>query len=539
MDSSDYSIKRQIEYKRKRYNDMTKEEIRVLLNDLESDRVERTISTTNTDKFGQAICAFANDLPDHREPGYLFLGVADDGEVKGLNVTDELLKNVAAIRTDGNIQPQPSMTVEKVPMDEGDIVMVRVEPSIFPPVRYKGRVWIRIGPRKGVANDNDEHILMEKRRANVTSFDSSPCLDATIDDMDLQLFNHYYLPKAMTDDEIEEDRRQGRGVKVQLTSFGFFDARYDCPTNAGMLFFAKNLRRFIPGAYIQYVRFAGKDRAGDIMTEHEFKDNLCTILPELDTFIKTTIANRRPIPVSALREDPFVDYPDWATRELLMNAICHRDYTSNGPIQFYQYDDRIEIMNHGGLYGRANEQNFPTVNDYRNIVVAEAMKVLGFVNRHSRGVLRVQKDLKANENGEAVYDFSYQTAVMVTEMKSLRGERAMEEAVTNGFLMEKGQGEDQKQPNLFVSDEKPSNLTENDEGKVQKPSFLTENELPSMIVKNVYEAIKMNRKAKYSWLQDNLGVSESTILRAINDLKELGYINPEHSKIKGEWQLLK
>lgn len=77
------------------------DEIRPLLNDIENDRIERTISITNTDKFGQAICAFANDLPGHRQPGYLFLGVADDGTVKGLNVTDELLKNVAAIRTDG------------------------------------------------------------------------------------------------------------------------------------------------------------------------------------------------------------------------------------------------------------------------------------------------------------------------------------------------------------------------------------------------------------------------------------------------------
>lgn len=95
-------------------------------------------------------------------------------------------------------------------------------------------------------------------------------------------------------------------------------------------------------------------------------------------------------------------------------------------------------MNHGGLYGRANETNFPKVNDYRNVVVAEAMKVLGFVNRHSRGVLRVQKDLKANENGEAIYDFSYQTAVMVTENKSPRGERATEEAIANGYMTEKG-----------------------------------------------------------------------------------------------------
>ena len=62
---------------------------------------------------------------------------------------------------------------------------------------------------------------------------------------------------------------------------------------------------------------------------------------------------------------------------------------------------------------------------------------------------------------------------------------------------------------------------------------------PAPIVEEVYKSIKLNRKAKYSWLQDNLGVSESTILRAINVLKELGYINKEHSKIKGEWQLLK
>ena len=502
---------------------MTKEEIRALLNDIESDRVERTISTTNTDKFGQAICAFANDLPDYRLSGYLFLGVKDDGEVQGLDVTDELLKNVAAIRTDGNIQP------EKVSMEEGDIVMVRVEPSVFPPVKYKGRIWIRIGPRKGVANEDDERVLLEKRRTNVTAFDASPCLNATIDDVDLQKFKHYFLPKAMTDDEIEEDRKEGRTVKNQLSSFGFFDMKYDCPTNAGMLFFAKNLRRFIPGAYIQYVRFAGKDRAGDIMMEHEFKGNLCTTLEELDTFVETTIANRRPIPVSSTREDPFVDYPYWSTRELLMNAICHRDYTSNGPIQFYQYDDRIEIMNHGGLYGRANEQNFPKVNDYRNIVVAEAMKVLGYVNRHSRGVLKVQKELKANENGEAEYDFSYQTAVMVKEMKSPRGERALMEAIVQGFVTENDEGNSQK----------PSNLTENDEGNSQKRPDLTISDFPTMLTWNVYNAIKQNRKAKYSWLQDNLGVSESSIIRAINDLKELGYINKEHSKIKGEWQLLK
>lgn len=77
-------------------------------------------------------------------------------------------------------------------------------------------------------------------------------------------------------------------------------------------------------------------------------------------------------------------------------------------------------------------------------------------------------------------------------------------------------------------------MTENDERKSQKQTNLAFSEFPTMIVKNVYEAIKMNRKAKYSWLADNLGVSERTIQRAIDDLKKLGYINSEHSKVKGE-----
>ena len=48
---------------------LTDEQIRVLLEDIEADNVERTISTNKTDKFCQAICAFANDMPGHGKPG--------------------------------------------------------------------------------------------------------------------------------------------------------------------------------------------------------------------------------------------------------------------------------------------------------------------------------------------------------------------------------------------------------------------------------------------------------------------------------------
>lgn len=491
--------------------------------DTENDRVERTISTTNTDKFGQAICAMANDLPRHNLPGYLMLGVTDDGLVSGIDVTDDLLKNIAAIRTDGNIQPQPSMVVEKVSFPEGDIIVVEVQPHIFPPVRYKGRIWIRIGPRKGVANEADERMLMEKRRANVTTFETEPCLVATIDDLDVELFQSDYLLKAMTMEEIAEEKRD---IKYLLSSFGFFDTRFDCPTNLGMLFFAKNLRRFLPSAYVQYVRMKGTGNVGEILTDIEFKDNLCQTLKKLDAFIGTSIVNPHPVKVSSLREDTVVDYPEWATRELLMNAICHRDYAARGPIQFYQYDDRIEIQNPGGLYGRANVDNFPNVNDYRNLLVSETMKTLGYVNRHSKGVLRVQTELQENGNGLPEYDFSYQTAICVTERKSAKAYGTSEEKTDID--------EKKTDTKTDMEEEKRSEMTQSEE----KRSLSSLNQFPTMTIKNVLDAIRQNRKAQYSWLADNLGVSEATIKRSIQWLKDNGYIPKEHSKIKGEWQLL-
>ena len=111
----------------------------------------------------------------------------------------------------------------------------------------------------------------------------------------------------------------------------------------------------------------------------------------MDTFVELSIAKEKPIPISALREMKIISYPNYATRELLMNAVMHRDYESNSPTRFYEFDSYIEIQNAGGLYGKARPENFPEVNNYRNPVIAEAMKVLGYMNRYNRGILRVQK----------------------------------------------------------------------------------------------------------------------------------------------------
>ena len=170
------------------------------------------------------------------------------------------------------------------------------------------------------------------------------------------------------------------------------------------------------------------------------------------------------------------------------------------------------------------------MNDYRNMVVAEAMKVLGFANRQSRGVLRVQRDLVTNENGEAVFDFGFQTAVLVRVMKSLRGDRLSQSAIENGLLMAENEG---KTPQMAENEGKTPQMAENMAENERKVPF------PLPIIRDVYSAIKQNRKIKYEQLQDNLGIGETTVRRCINWLKDNGYISKEHAKIKGEWQLLK
>lgn len=143
------------------------------------------------------------------------------------------------------------------------------------------------------------------------------------------------------------------------------------------------------------------------------------MLPLLENFVRDAVVTSRPMPISMLREKIVYNYPELALRELLMNACMHRDYQSNMPIRLYQYDDRIEILNAGGLYGEARPENFPTVNDYRNPVVAEAMRGLKYVNMFNRGIQRVKTMLQENGNPEPEFKVDKITAFEVTVRPTL------------------------------------------------------------------------------------------------------------------------
>jgi len=351
-----------------------------LLADLESDRVEKTISVSKEDKFGEAICAFANDLSNHNQPGYLIVGVNDDGSRSGLKVEEQLLQTLLSFRTDGRIVPPPALTVAKFTFPDGEVAVVEVQPHFLPPVRYKGKVCIRVGPRRGTANEAEERILSEKRSAFARTFDALPCKGSSLEDISINLFKLQYLPSAIDAETLAEN---GRDLKQQLASLKFYDLKEDCPTYAGILVFGTYPRYFVPGAYVQYVRFKGEDEASDFEFEHRFEGDLTTQLGQMEGFIKANIVK---MVLPELGGVYISSYPLRAVKELLFNAVIHKDYQSNAPVKFYEFSNRIEISNAGGLYGKARPENFPNENDYRNPALSEAVKNLGFINAFNVGV---------------------------------------------------------------------------------------------------------------------------------------------------------
>ncbi|MDI3286361.1 ATP-binding protein [Polyangium sp. 15x6] len=121
-----------------------------------------------------------------------------------------------------------------------------------------------------------------------------------------------------------------------------------------------------------------------------------------------SIEGARPIALPQGGDRTVYDYPRRAMHELLVNAVIHRNYDgSTTPVMINHFSDRIEIMSPGGLYPDLTPEEFPAGTSYRNPVLAESAKVLGFVNRFGRGIALAQGELARNGSSPAVFEPGY------------------------------------------------------------------------------------------------------------------------------------
>jgi len=172
------------------------------------------------------------------------------------------------------------------------------------------------------------------------------------------------------------------------------------PTVLGLLVLGNAPRDWLPGAYIQFLRLAGTDLSAPIIDDLIIDGHLAQILRRFDE--KLLSHNRAAVDLtSGPVEIRMAPYPRVALQQLVYNAVLHRTYEStNAPVRVYWFDDRIEIHNPGGPFGAVTVANFgqPGVTDYRNPHIAEAMKVLGFVQKFGVGIATARAQLQQNGN---------------------------------------------------------------------------------------------------------------------------------------------
>jgi len=396
--------------------DFTDDQLLEIIAAGESDRVEfkESLSGNAPDKIREAICAFANDLPDHQEPGLVFIGVNDKGTIVGESITDVTLRRLADMKTDGNILPPPSITVGRHFLQGKEIGLIIVQPSNSTPVRYKGTIRIRIGSRRAIATAQEESTLNEKRQHGDRPFDIRTAYGAELSDLNLAYFEHEYLVKAFSDEVLDAN---DRSLEEQLAATKMIVAADDTtPTVLGILTLGKTPLDFIPGAYLQFLRIDGSEMSDEIIDSLRIESAIPSMLHRLAD--KLISHNRTAVQIgSGLTERRTQLYPLDAIQHIAWNAIMHRTYDpkiTNAPVRILWFNDRIEIISPGGLFGNVTPENIGLkgVVDYRNPNLADAMRTVGYIQKFGIGIPLSKKLLV--EAGHPEPEFEFNTVVSVT-----------------------------------------------------------------------------------------------------------------------------
>lgn len=380
----------------------TDEEIEHLLLSGESGSLECKRNATDLDRIREAVCAFANDLPNARKAGIVIVGIEDDGGCAGIDVNDELLKVLGQIRDDGSVTPFPSIEVRRAVVRGCEVAVMIVQPSENPPIRVRGRTWIRVGPRRAVATPAEEQRLVEKRRWGNLPYDAQPVSGSTLADLDISRFRGEYLPSLLSIDTIEQNERT---VEEQLRALRLIDASLT-PTVTAILMLGKSPQDWFPGAEIHWRRIDGTQLTDPTQDEKVLTGTVQDELRRIDEVMEA--ANTSSIEMGQSTHSRSSDYPLDALQQLVRNAVMHRTYEGTAaPVRVTWYSDRIEILSPGGTYGAVTPDSFgmPGVTDYRNPTVSEALKGYGFVERFGQGIAIVRRSLERNGNPPPQFSF--------------------------------------------------------------------------------------------------------------------------------------
>jgi ATP-dependent DNA helicase RecG len=330
------------------------------------------------------IVAFAN-----ASGGEIFLGVDDEGEIKGIEITNKLLSQVQDIARNCD----PSIQIELYPYHDMRVLRIIIQEGNNKPYKCTDGFFLRIGPNSQKLKRDE--IVELINTAGKISFDESYN----------QKFDYF---KAFSSNAFQGYLKQcGLNLKASEEDILFslnlskkIESRL-LLTNAAVLFFADNPQRYYPEAFITAVKYKTNDRFS-IIDKKDFMGSPLSQIEESLAFVMRhmNIGVHIDARQSASRQDVY-DYAPAAIREAIINAVTHRDYSYDGShIYIHMYEDHIDIENPGGLYRGLTVEDLGRRSARRNRLIADLLHRAGYIERVGSGFDRMREALLENNNPE-------------------------------------------------------------------------------------------------------------------------------------------
>ena len=346
----------------------------------ENDRVEFKKSTSQSDKSLKAICGFLN-----HKGGAVYFGIYGESIV-GQSVSESTLKSISQ-KIRQRIKPEIHPEIKVIDFEGKKIIEVRVAEGINKPYHLNGIAYKRIGSETTVMSPEELEIIILNK--NKIQWDSEVCEGATIDDI--------------SQDSIEEYKKRYHSInkKMIYASNNELLRTLHCldknlrPTNAGILLFGKEPQSFLLKSHITIVRYPDVKVTDTHIDSKYFYGTLFEQVDSADKYLRDHIEVVSKIPKDGLKREDTPIYPYFSIRELIINAIAHRDYSFYGSrILISVFKDRIEFFSPGSFSGGVTVNNIVDAQFSRNPIIARVFHDIAYIEEYGNGIDRLLEEVK-------------------------------------------------------------------------------------------------------------------------------------------------
>lgn len=362
---------------------MEKDKLIELINLGEGPQVEFKEDVPQPDELASEIVAFANT-----DGGTIIFGVNDKKEIVGLQFKEKLEEHLMNIcRT--NCLPGIIPTFSLIQIEGKQLATLYIPKGPDRPYRTnRDYYYIRVGNSRRRATK--EELLRLFQRAGLARYDLFPVPKTTIEDIDLNLVNQYL--QSVYQQGLEDIKITPSELLKNLEILTDYEGEEVCSV-AGLLSFGKIPQRYLPQVTISLVRYKGEEINDNIIDRAEIEGVLINQIEESVKFIKKN--TRLSSKIIGLKRIDTPQYPEGAFREIITNAVAHRDYSIYGSgIRIFVFDNHIEFYSPGNLPNTITIENIEYRRFLRNQTIANFLFLQGYMDRLGMGIANVRRLMK-------------------------------------------------------------------------------------------------------------------------------------------------